>query len=161
MSLPPRPFIKLLYASSHCVEIRLSLKNFKNCCCLQPRTAYQGRFLGKRPGLCVISCSKFSASQCRRAQRRNCAQVTREADFAFVSMQEDDAANYEACQLAQRLYRARRCIVPLIDPEWQGKFEEMGVLVIDPSTIAIGSIDQLLSSAQVRDRPPHQEPYLS
>jgi len=68
--------------------------------------------------------------------------------FAFISMLEDDAANYESCKLAQRLYGVRRVIVQQIDPTWKQKFNEIGGLVVDPADIVVESLEQFLGSAQ-------------
>merc|ERR1740117_1698835 len=75
-------------------------------------------------------------------------QEGQEAKFAFISMLEDDTANYEACKLAQRLYKVRRCIVQQIDPAWKSKFNEIGGLVVDPASIVAESLEQFLGSAQ-------------
>jgi len=80
------------------------------------------------------------------------------ADFAFISMLEDDAANFEACKLAQQLYSVRRTIVQQIDPQWKNKFNEVGGLVVDPADIVVGSLEQYLGSAQAAAVLLHNDP---
>lgn len=79
------------------------------------------------------------------------------SNYPFVCMLEDDAANFEACKLAQRLYGVRRCIVQQIDPAWKAKFNEIGGLVLDPDAIVIEPLTQLLSSAQSANLLLHQD----
>lgn len=70
------------------------------------------------------------------------------SNMPFICMLEDDAANYEACKLAQRLYGVRRCIVQQNDPSWKSKFNELGGLVLDPDAIVVEPLQQFIGSAQ-------------
>merc|ERR1712087_213015 len=68
--------------------------------------------------------------------------------LAFISMLEDDEANYQACQLAQNTYGINRVIVQQIDQDWKQKFNNIGGLVVDPADIVIEALEQFLGSAQ-------------
>ena len=70
------------------------------------------------------------------------------SSMPFICMLEDDAANYEACKIAQRMYGVRRCIVQQIDPSWKSKFDAIGGLVLDPDAIVVEKLQQFLGSAQ-------------
>lgn len=80
------------------------------------------------------------------------------AGFPFISMLEDDTSNYEACKLVQSLYGARRCIVQQIDPAWKAKLNEIGGLVVDPTSLVMDSLDSFLGSPQSANMLLHNDP---
>lgn len=71
------------------------------------------------------------------------------AKFAFLSMLEDDAANFDACQLMKNTYNVTRTIVHQSDASRpQRRFKEIGAFIVDEESLVVGSLDQFFSSAQ-------------
>ncbi len=67
-------------------------------------------------------------------------------------MLEDDATNFEACQLMRTLYGVERTIMHQVDrSRQQERFTEVGAVVVNESSLVVGSLDQFLSSARAAE----------
>lgn len=97
-------------------------------------------------------CESCRKSSCSRSWARPTAAGGAAGPSPSVLMLEDDAANFEACQLMRTLYGVERTILHQVDRSRQPeRFTEVGAVVVNESSLVVGSLDQFLSSARAAE----------
>jgi Trk K+ transport system NAD-binding subunit/Kef-type K+ transport system membrane component KefB len=77
---------------------------------------------------------------------------------ALVAMMEDDAANFQACELAYEKLGIPRLVVRLNDLSWSDKFEEIGARIVEPTSAMVNLLDQMVRVPQMASLLLHRDP---
>lgn len=65
---------------------------------------------------------------------------------AIVAMLTDDEVNYRICEVAYEHFGTENVVVRLNDRANMGRFHELGVLIVDPSTAVVSLLDHFVRS---------------
>jgi Trk K+ transport system NAD-binding subunit len=74
--------------------------------------------------------------------------IMRDDTLALVAMLHDDQANYEACELACRVFAVPRIIVRLKEISRAREFLALGAVVINPGSAMVNLLDQSVRSPE-------------